>query len=552
MVRLKDISIRENLSDEEVVAKALKKFAISKEAIQSWRIYRKSIDARNKNDVHFVYTIDVEFVDEGHAEIKKLLAKVHATEIKELKLPEIVVNRRSDFRPVIVGAGPAGLFTALLLAEHGIKPIVIEQGKKVDDRLSDVEEFKKTARLNVFSNIQFGEGGAGTFSDGKLNSGINSPYCQKVLETFVKYGAPEQILYMNKPHVGTDNLMKIVKNMREEIIKLGGLFLFQQKVTGFEFEDNRLKAVTCHSTLSEEEDKITTIDTRKINSVDLKEKENYCLLTDTTILAIGHSSRDTFEKLYELGLNMEAKSFSVGARIEHKQEMINQAQYGEKTTLKLPSADYKLVYHGKERTLYTFCMCPGGVVVPSTSEEDAVVTNGMSYFARDRENANSAVLVGVNPEDFEGTHPLRGMYFQRELEHKAFEVGGKNYQAPAQRVEDFLVKRKTVKWGKVKPSYLPGVTMADLHEVLPRFITDTMEEGIIALDKKLKGFAYKDAVLTGVETRSSSPVRIIRNEELMSNIYGVYPCGEGAGYAGGIMSAAVDGIRVAIKILEKR
>ena len=436
----------------------------------------------------------------------------------------------------------------------------------VDDRIAVVKEFKKEGKLNVFSNIQFGEGGAGTFSDGKLNTGINSPYCKKVLETFVKFGAPEQILYMNKPHVGTDNLVKVVRNMREEIIRLGGTFYFNEKVTDFEFENSQLKAVVCSSNVDE---KCVVAHTHEAihplachnHSVrsNLRNKEEnvavnsvrHKIVTDTAILAIGHSSRDTFEKLFELGLNMEAKSFSVGARIEHKQEMINKAQYGEETQLKLPSADYKLVYHGEDRTLYTFCMCPGGVVVPSTSEENAVVTNGMSYFARNMENANSAILVGVNPEDFEGNHPLRGMYFQRELEHKAFEIGGSDYKAPAQRVEDFLAKRKTTNWGEVKPSYLPGVTMADLHEVLPKFVTDTIEEGIINLDKKLKGFANKDAILTGVETRSSSPVRILRNEDGMANIQGIYPCGEGPGYAGGIMSAAVDGIKVAIKILEK-
>lgn len=421
MVRLKEIKIRENLTDEEVVKQALKKYKISENQIKSWQIYRWSIDARNKNDIHFVYTIDIELVDEKQITYCKDFTKV----TEEQELPNIVVSRKSEYRPVIVGSGPAGLFAALVLAEHGIKPIIVEQGKKVDDRIVDVEEFKKSGKLNSISNIQFGEGGAGTFSDGKLNSGIHSPYCKKVLETFVKFGAPEQILSMNKPHVGTDNLIKVVKNIREEVIRLGGIFIFNEKVTDFEFEKNKLKAVVCRCTLNHENDTIMTVDTSKMNDGDFYRIDNYRLITDTVVLAIGHSSRDTFEKLYELGLNMEAKSFSVGARIEHKQEMINKAQYGEKTTLKLPSADYKLVSHEKERTVYTFCMCPGGVVVPSTSEESAVVTNGMSYYARDLENANSAVLVGVNPEDFEGKHPLRGMYFQRDIEHKAFEIGGR-------------------------------------------------------------------------------------------------------------------------------
>ena len=342
-----------------------------------------------------------------------------------------------------------------------------------------------------------------------------------VLEEFVKFGAPEQILYINKPHVGTDNLIKIVRNIRDEIINLGGTFLFNEKVTDFEIENGNLKAVICSERIE----------------------------TDTVILAIGHSSRETFEKLYELGINMEAKSFSVGARIEHKQSMINKSQYGEITKLDLPSAEYKLVYHGKDRSLYTFCMCPGGMVVASSSEEGTIVTNGMSFFARDLENANSAILVGVNPEDFEGESPLRGIYFQKELEEKAFKVGGGDFKAPVQRVEDFLAKRITTSFGDVKPTYLPGVKMADLHEVLPKFITDVMEEGLVYFDKKLKGFADKNALLTGIETRSSSPVRILRNDELMSNIKGMYPCGEGAGYAGGIMSAAVDGIKCAIRVL---
>ena len=513
MYRLKDIKIRENISDEEVFYRAIEKSNIPKDKIKSWRIFKKSIDARNKNDIHFVYTIDIECND------NKLIRGL--TKIDEVKLPEIKNNRKSLLRPVVVGAGPAGLFAALILSRYGANPIVIEQGKKVNERLEDVELFKKTGMLNVNSNVQFGEGGAGTFSDGKLNSGINSPYCKMVLEEFVKFGAPKQILYINKPHVGTDNLINIVRNMREEIIKLGGTFLFNEKVTDFEIKDGNLKAVICNKRIE----------------------------TDTVVLAIGHSSRDTFEKLYELGFNMEAKSFSVGARIEHKQDMINESQYGVNTKIDLPAAEYKLVYHGKDRSLYTFCMCPGGVVVASSSEEGTIVTNGMSYFSRNLENANSAVLVSVTPEDFEGDSPLRGMYFQKDLEKKAFELGGGDYKAPAQRVEDFLNRRVTTMFGKVKPTYLPGVKMVDLHEVLPKFITDVMEEGLNYFDKKIKGFANKDAVLTGVETRSSSPVRILRNEELMSNINGVYPCGEGAGYAGGIMSAAVDGIKCAIKIL---
>ena len=513
MYRLKDIKIRENISDIEVFRRAIKAYGISESKVKRWRIFKKSIDARNKADVHFVYTIDIDTDD------KKIVSRL--TKVDEISFPKIKNMRKSEYRPIIVGAGPAGLFAALVLAQNGVKPIILEQGRSVDERLKDIEEFKATGKLNALSNVQFGEGGAGTFSDGKLNTGISSPFCRKVLEEFVNFGAPKQILYLSKPHLGTDNLINIIRNMRNEIVRLGGKFCFNEKVTDFEFKENKLEAVIC---------------SRRIE-------------TDTVVLAIGHSSRETFEKLYNLGFNMEAKAFSVGARVEHKQALINESQYGNQTKLKLPAAEYKLVYHGKDRSLYTFCMCPGGVVVASSSEENTIVTNGMSYFARDGENANSALLVGVNPEDFEGDSPLRGMYFQKQLEEKAFVLGKGGYKAPAQNVVDFLERKCTTKFGDVKPTYLPGVQMSDLHEVLPKFITDTMEEGIRYFDTKIKDFA-SSGVLTGVETRSSSPVRILRDDTLQSNIRGVYPCGEGAGYAGGIMSAAVDGIKCAIKILE--
>lgn len=512
MYRLKDIKIRENISDIEVFKRAIKTYGISESKVKRWRIFKKSIDARNKADVHFVYTIDIDTDD------SKIISRL--TKVDEISFPKITNRRKSKYRPIIVGAGPAGLFAALILAQNGVKPIVLEQGKTVDERLKDIEEFKSTGKLNVLSNVQFGEGGAGTFSDGKLNTGISSPFCRKVLEEFVNFGAPEQILYLSKPHLGTDNLINIIRNMRNEILRLGGEFYFNEKVTDFEFKENKLKAVICSKRIE----------------------------TDTVVLAIGHSSRDTFEKLYNLGFNMEAKAFSVGARVEHKQALINESQYGNQTKLKLPAAEYRLVYHGKDRSLYTFCMCPGGVVVASSSEENTIVTNGMSYFARDGENANSALLVGVNPEDFEGESPLRGMYFQKQLEEKAFSVGKGGYRAPAQNVVDFLERKCTTNFEDIEPTYLPGVQMVDLHEVLPKFVTDTMEEGIKYFDTKIKGFA-SSGVLTGVETRSSSPVRILRDDSLQSNIRGVYPCGEGAGYAGGIMSAAVDGIKCAIKIL---
>ena len=514
--RLENIKIREDLIREQILEKACNKYNVKMVNIKEYKIYKKSIDARNKEDVHYNYTIDVK----TNKNIKGARdVKIDRTDIKKVK-----VNRQSNFQPVIVGSGPAGLFCALVLAYNGIKPIVIERGKKVEDRQKDVEEFWKTGKINPNSNAQFGEGGAGTFSDGKLTTGTHNPLCRNVLEEFVRFGAPEQILYESKPHIGTDNLIKIVANMRNEIINLGGTFLFEETVKDINIENKELKSVIC---------------SKKID-------------TDTAVFAIGHSARDTFETLYKKGIMMEKKNFSVGVRIEHKQDMINKSQYGTKTKLKLPAADYKLVYHGKNRSCYTFCMCPGGQVVASSSEEGTVVTNGMSRFARDGENANSAVLVNVIPEDFTGESPLEGMYFQKKIEEEAFKLGGSNYYAPVQRVEDFIQNRKTVEIGEVKPTYKPGVTKSNLNEILPEFVSNTIKEGLQYFDTKIKGFANPDSILTGVETRSSSPVRIVRNEKYMSNVKGMYPCGEGAGYAGGIMTAAVDGINVAIAILENK
>ena len=519
MIRIRDIKIRENLSNNEVLKYTCKKNKIKLEDVKDFRIIKKSIDARNKDDVFYVYALDISLDNENKY---KGFEHVGADPVSAL---EINIKRTSLEKPVIIGAGPAGLFAALTLVQNGIKPIVIEQGKTVDERKKDVDLFWQTGKLNTLSNVQFGEGGAGTFSDGKLTTGVNDPLCKKVLQEFYNFGAPEQILYISKPHIGTDNLINIVRNMREEIKRLGGEFYFNEKVIDFEFEENKIRKVICESGKTFE--------------------------TDSVILAIGHSARDTFKKLYEKGINMEKKNFSIGVRIEHKQSLINESQYGNKTKLKLPPAEYKLAYHGEDRSCYTFCMCPGGMVVASSSEEGTIVTNGMSKFSRDLENANSAVLVSVTPKDFEGESPLEGMYFQKSIEETAFRVGGENYKAPVQLVGDFLAHKKSEKIGEVKPTYMPGVTLSDLHEVLPEFITKTMEEGLLYFDKKIKGFASYDAILTGVETRSSSPVKILRNEKLESNFEGLYPCGEGAGYAGGIVTAAVDGIKCAIAVLEK-
>lgn len=520
MLRINNIKIRKDITEYEVLETAIKKYRISKEDILNWHIARKSIDARDKEDVHYTYSIDVQVRNE--TKYKKL------EKVKQFQMPAIPIKNHPTTRPIIIGAGPAGLFASLTLIQNGLKPIIIEQGQPVEKRKESVDIFLKTGKLNTSSNVQFGEGGAGTFSDGKLTTGINSPFCRKVLEEFVHFGAPEQILYLSKPHIGTDHLIHIIKNMRNYIIEKGGTFLFDTKVIDFEIVNHHIVSLRtlCH-TVEE------------------------TLHADTVILAIGHSSRDTFETLYQKGLSMETKNFSVGVRIEHLQKWINEAQYGTITKLKLPPAEYKLAYHSNTgRSCYTFCMCPGGVVMASSSESDTIVTNGMSNFLRDGTNANSALLVNITPEDFKSNSPLAGIYFQKDLEEKAFILGGSNYFAPVQRVQDFLENQKTKLIGEVKPSYQPGFTLSNLNEILPPFVSDTLKQGIQFFDTKLSGFANPDSILTGLETRSSSPIKMLRDENLVSNISGIYPCGEGAGYAGGIMSAAVDGIKCAIAVLE--
>lgn len=520
MLRINNIKIRKNISQQEIFELALEKAHVKKEDILAWHIARKSIDARKKEDVHFTYSIDIQVKDEK--KYKKL------EKIKDVNMPAIQVKTHTSTRPVIIGAGPAGLFAALTLIQNKIKPIIIEQGQPVEDRKKSVDDFIQSGKLNCSSNVQFGEGGAGTFSDGKLTTGIHSPFCRKVLEEFVYFGAPKQILYLSKPHIGTDNLIHIIKNIREYILANGGTFLFHTKVIDFEITNHHITSL--HTLCNGKKDTI---------------------MAKQVILAIGHSSRDTFETLYQKGISMEAKNFSVGVRIEHLQKWINDAQYGTITKLHLPPAEYKLAYHSDpSRSCYTFCMCPGGVVMPSSSESNTIVTNGMSYFLRDGKNANSALLVNVTPQDFKSTSPLAGIDFQKDLEQKAFILGGSNYFAPVQRVEDFLKNQKSEHLGEVQPTYLPGITLSNLNEILPTFVADTLKKSIQFFDTKLHGFAHPDSLLTGLETRSSSPVKMIRNHHFVSNIGGIYPCGEGAGYAGGIMSASVDGIKCAIALLE--
>ncbi len=520
MIRVSNIKIYEDISDEEVFNLVVKKYKILTENVREWHISKKSIDARKKDDVHYSYSIDIDIKNED-----KFLKYKNISKIKDTAIPEIQLNMNKSIKPVIIGAGPAGLFAALTFVQNGYKPIIVEQGQSVEERKKSVDLFINNGILNTNSNVQFGEGGAGTFSDGKLTSGISSPYCKKVLKEFVNFGAPEQILYLTKPHIGTDNLINIIKNMREYIISCGGQFLFNTKFIDFETVNNSVSKIS-----------VLHLDNNCIETIE----------TNVLILAIGHSSRETFKKIHEKGLLLEPKNFSVGVRIEHLQSEINKAQYGTITKLKLPPADYKLAYHSPSgRSCYTFCMCPGGVVMPSSSEQNSIVTNGMSYFARDGENANSAVLVNVMPSDFSTNNPLAGIDFQKDLEEKAFTLGGSNYFAPVQRFEDFYNNVKSKFIGCVKPSYKPGFTLANLNDIMPDFVSSTLKEGIKYFDTKLHGFSNPDSILTGMETRSSSPVRILRDENLVSNINGIYPCGEGAGYAGGIMSAAVDGIKCA-------
>jgi len=526
MIRISEIKLSINADEKELKKAIIKKLNITEGNLLEYKIFKQSIDARKKDNVFFVYTVDVKVASE-----EKVLANVKEAGISitpDMDYPYVESGSlRLSAAPIVIGSGPAGLFAAYLLAERGYRPLLLERGSDVDKRSEDVASFWRTGELNTESNVQFGEGGAGTFSDGKLTTQIKDSRCRKVLKELVAAGAPGEVLYHYKPHVGTDILRYVVKTLRNKIISFGGEVRFNSKVTDIRKAEGKITGVVVNDT--------------------------EFIASEVVVLAIGHSARDTFEMLYNNETEITQKPFSIGVRIEHPQGLINESQYRSQAEHpKLGAADYKLSYHAKNgRSCYTFCMCPGGVVVAAASEEGRVVTNGMSYHARNDENANSALLVGVGPEDFGSEHPLAGVEFQRRWEEAAFKLGGGNYMAPAQLVKDFLKDKPSKELGAIKPSYKPGVTLTDLRKCLPDYVIDTMKEGILALNNKLRGFSMGDAILTGVETRSSSPIRIVRNEALESNIKGLYPTGEGAGYAGGIVSSAVDGIKVAEAIIQK-
>lgn len=528
MIRVSEIKLSLEEEEDLLKSKAAKILKINSKYINSLTIFKKSVDARKKDDVHFSYTVDVSIsLDENQIVSKCRSNKVSIVKVYKYTPPK---NRRvSPFRPVIVGFGPAGMFAALVLAKAGLCPIVLERGKAVDERRKDVDLFWKDRVLNEESNVQFGEGGAGTFSDGKLTTGIKSPFIRQVLIDLYEAGAPEEILYSSKPHIGTDRLEIVVKNIRKKIESLGGEVRLECKLEKLIVANKFIHGITYSH-----------------------HGESYDLETDSVILAIGHSARDTVEMLYNMGCEIIQKPFSVGARIEHPQKLIDKAQYGRFAGHpKLGAADYKLSCHKlHERGAYTFCMCPGGTVVAAASEKEGVIVNGMSTLARDGENANSALLVGIEPKDFPSEHPLAGIEYQREIEHNAFMLAGGDYHAPAQLVGDFLKGVASTGVGDVKPTCPTGVTFTDISLCLPEKVTQTMRSAITEMDSKLKGFALYDAVLTAPETRSSSSVRILRDEFCQCNIRGAYPCGEGAGYAGGIISAAVDGMKCAHAVLE--
>ncbi|EIY8040284.1 NAD(P)/FAD-dependent oxidoreductase [Vibrio vulnificus] len=524
MIRLTELRLPLDHEEGALLEAITAKLGIPAEQVLSFSMFRRGYDARKKTNIQLIYTLDIEVANQD-----KLLAKFskdpHVRETPDMEYKYVAqAPANLTERPIVIGFGPCGLFAGLVLAQMGFNPIIVERGKEVRERTKDTFGFWRKRTLNPESNVQFGEGGAGTFSDGKLYSQVKDPnfYGRKVITEFVAAGAPEEILYVSKPHIGTFKLVTMIEKMRAKILELGGEIRFSTRVDDIHMEDGQITGVTLS------------------NGEELKSRH--------VVLAVGHSARDTFEMLHERGVYMEAKPFSVGFRIEHKQSMIDEARFGPNAGNPiLGAADYKLVHHCKNgRTVYSFCMCPGGTVVAATSEEGRVVTNGMSQYSRAERNANSAIVVGISPEiDYPGD-PLAGIRFQRELESNAYRLGGENYDAPAQKIGDFLKGRDPSALGDVEPSFTPGIKLTDLEKALPPFAIEAIREAIPAFDRKIKGFASEDGLLTGVETRTSSPVCIKRDKDYQSvNLKGFYPAGEGAGYAGGILSAGIDGIKVA-------
>ena len=528
MLRLTELKLPLDHPDDAIEAAVLKRLQIKPQDLASYSVFRRAVDARRRSAIALIYTLDIDVRNE--AAVLKRLARDRNLSVAPDVSYRFKTHASGDraLRPVVIGTGPCGLFAGLILAQMGFRPLILERGKVVRERTKDTWRLWRKSVLNPESNVQFGEGGAGTFSDGKLYSQIKDPenYGRKVLTEFVKAGAPSEILSIAKPHIGTFRLVTIVEQMRQTIEALGGEYRFQSKVEDIEIDQRRDGS-------------------RQVVGVVLADGTR--IAADHVVLAVGHSARDTFQMLYDRGVAIEAKPFSIGLRIEHPQSLIDRCRYGGFAgNAVLGAADYKLIHHGTNgRSVYSFCMCPGGTVVAAASEPGRVVTNGMSQYSRNERNANAGIVVGITPADYPG-HPLAGIAFQRHWEERAFEAGGGTYAAPAQRVGDFLARRASTLLGEVVPSYKPGVRPTDLATCLPDFAEAAIRDALPAFDHKLKGFAFDDAMLTGVETRTSSPIRIGRDRSYQSlNTRGLYPAGEGAGYAGGILSAGVDGIRVA-------
>ncbi|MGB7396452.1 MAG: NAD(P)/FAD-dependent oxidoreductase [Candidatus Macondimonas sp.] len=528
MLRLTHLKLPLDHTDADLHAAVVQRLDIPTEALLAFTVFKRGYDARKRGHISLIYSLDVAVSDEAHV-LARWANDAHIGPTPDMRYRFVTQAPPAgaagdDFRrPIIIGFGPCGLFAALVLAQMGLRPIVLERGKAVRERTQDTWGLWRKRTLNPESNVQFGEGGAGTFSDGKLYSQIKDPYHhgRKVLTEFVKAGAPEEILYVSKPHIGTFRLVSMIERMRQTITDLGGEIRFSQRVADLHIENGQVRGVTL-------------ADGERLHS-------------DHVVLAVGHSARDTFQMLHERGVHIEAKPFSIGFRIEHPQSLIDTCRFGPQAGHPLlGAADYKLVHHCKNgRSVYSFCMCPGGTVVAATSEPGRVVTNGMSQYSRNERNANSAIVVGITPEDYPGG-PLAGIDLQRQLESQAFVLGGGNYDAPAQLVGDFMAGRPSTAFGSVLPSYQPGVRLGALDASLPAYAIAAIREALPAFDQQIRGFAMADAVLTGVETRTSSPIRITRGKDYQSlNTRGLYPAGEGAGYAGGILSAGIDGIKVA-------